>query len=73
MLATRHDIASTLPGCLATGATREQTIERMRTAIALHLDGMRADGEPIPEPIKVGVGDPIQTIALVLRAVSSTP
>ena len=40
-----------LPGCAATGATREQTIARMREAIALHLDGMRADGEPIPEPV----------------------
>jgi predicted RNase H-like HicB family nuclease len=40
-----------LPGCAATGGTREETIERMRGAIALHLDGMRADGEPIPEPV----------------------
>jgi predicted RNase H-like HicB family nuclease len=40
-----------LPGCVVTGATRGETIERMRGAIALHLDGMRADGEPIPEPV----------------------
>jgi predicted RNase H-like HicB family nuclease len=40
-----------LPGCVATGRTREETIERMREAIRLHLDGMRADGEPIPEPV----------------------
>ena len=40
-----------LPGCAATGATREEVVERMRAAIALHLDGMRADGEPIPEPV----------------------
>lgn len=40
-----------LPGCVVTGATREETIERMREAIALHLEGLREDGEPIPEPV----------------------
>lgn len=40
-----------LPGCIATGDTREETIALMREAIALHLDGLRADGEPIPEPV----------------------
>ena len=40
-----------LPGCITTGRTREQTVERMREAIALHLEGLRADGEPIPEPV----------------------
>lgn len=40
-----------LPGCIATGRTREETVERMREAIALHLDGLRADGDPIPEPV----------------------
>ncbi len=40
-----------LPGCIATGTTREQTVERMRDAIALHIEGLRADGEPIPEPV----------------------
>jgi predicted RNase H-like HicB family nuclease len=40
-----------LPGCVATGGTREETVERMREAIALHLEGLRADGEQIPEPV----------------------
>jgi predicted RNase H-like HicB family nuclease len=40
-----------LPGCVVTGDTREETIELMREAIALHLEGLRADGEPIPEPV----------------------
>jgi predicted RNase H-like HicB family nuclease len=39
-----------LPGCVTTGATREEVIARMREAIELHLQGMREDGEPIPEP-----------------------
>ncbi len=39
-----------LPGCIATGRTLELTKRRMREAVALHLRGMREDGEPIPRP-----------------------
>jgi len=39
-----------LQGCVATGATRAEVEERMRDAIRMHLDGMREDGLPIPEP-----------------------
>ncbi|NIO08659.1 MAG: type II toxin-antitoxin system HicB family antitoxin [Deltaproteobacteria bacterium] len=42
-----------LPGCVATGATRQEVEERMRDAIRMHLDGMSADGLPIPEPSAV--------------------
>ena len=38
-----------LPGCVATGATVEETEESIREAIAFHLDGMREDGMPIPQ------------------------
>jgi predicted RNase H-like HicB family nuclease len=40
-----------LPGCVAAGVTREETLELMREAIALHLEGLREDGEPIPPPV----------------------
>ena len=39
-----------LPGCVATGATVEETETLLREAIQLHLDGMREDGLSIPEP-----------------------
>ena len=39
-----------LPGCVATGATVEETEELIREAIELHLAGMREDGAPIPPP-----------------------
>ncbi|MBF6590664.1 MAG: type II toxin-antitoxin system HicB family antitoxin [Ktedonobacterales bacterium] len=39
-----------LPGCVATGDTREEVLANMRRAIALHLEGMRETGEPIPAP-----------------------
>jgi predicted RNase H-like HicB family nuclease len=42
-----------LPGCVATGATVEETESLLREAIALHLAGMREDGLPIPEPSSV--------------------
>lgn len=38
-----------LPGCVATGRTRQEVEERIREAIRMHLEGMRADREPIPE------------------------
>lgn len=39
-----------LPGCVATGATLEETERAIREAIQFHLEGMRDDGVPIPEP-----------------------
>ena len=39
-----------LPGCIATGKTRADVERHIRQAIRFHLDGMREDGEPIPEP-----------------------
>jgi predicted RNase H-like HicB family nuclease len=37
-----------LPGCVATGNTKEETLQRMREAIAMHIEGLREDGLPIP-------------------------
>jgi predicted RNase H-like HicB family nuclease len=39
-----------LPGCASTGQTREDCEKSMQEAIELHLDGLREDGEPIPQP-----------------------
>ena len=39
-----------LPGCAATGPTRDACESQMREAIDFHLDGLRAEGEPIPQP-----------------------
>jgi predicted RNase H-like HicB family nuclease len=39
-----------LPGCVATGKTRDEVEQSMREAIQFHLDGMREDGDPIPVP-----------------------
>ena len=37
-----------LPGCIATGKTRQEVERRMQEAIEFHLDGLKEDGEPIP-------------------------
>jgi predicted RNase H-like HicB family nuclease len=39
-----------LPGCVATGATLQEAEQAIREAIEFHLDGLRADGSPIPPP-----------------------
>jgi predicted RNase H-like HicB family nuclease len=39
-----------LPGCVATGATVQETEREIQEAIKFHLEGLRADGLPIPEP-----------------------
>lgn len=39
-----------IPGCAATGRTPQEARERMEEAIAMHLQGLREDGLPLPEP-----------------------
>jgi len=38
-----------LPGCAATGATREEAEQSMHEAIELHVRGLIEDNIPIPE------------------------
>jgi len=38
-----------LPGCVATGASREEVEERMHEAIELHIHGLIEDGIPVPQ------------------------
>jgi predicted RNase H-like HicB family nuclease len=39
-----------LPGCIAAAPTLEETRELMREAIEFHIEGMRMNGEEVPEP-----------------------
>ena len=39
-----------LPGCIATGSDREETRQRIREAIAFHIEGLREHGERVPAP-----------------------
>ena len=38
-----------LPGCIATGKTREEAEQNMHEAIEMHIQGLLEDGLPIPE------------------------
>jgi predicted RNase H-like HicB family nuclease len=39
-----------LPGCVVTGANIQEVNQQIKEAIAFHLDGLREEGLPIPEP-----------------------
>jgi predicted RNase H-like HicB family nuclease len=39
-----------LPGCVAVGDTLEEVERLMQEAISLHIENIRAHGEPVPEP-----------------------
>ena len=39
-----------LPGCVAVGDDIPQVEQLIRQAIAFHIEGLREDGLPIPEP-----------------------
>lgn len=38
-----------LPGCIATGVTREDAERNMYEAIEMHIEGMQEDNTPIPD------------------------
>ncbi len=39
-----------LPGCIAAADTKEEVLELNQEAIEFHIEGLREDGQPIPEP-----------------------
>jgi predicted RNase H-like HicB family nuclease len=38
-----------LPGCFTHGSTVQKCLEQTAEAIEVHIAGLRADGEPVPE------------------------
>jgi len=45
--------APDLPGCVTSGDSVEETRELMEEAVRLHVESLRAHGEPIPPPSAV--------------------
>jgi predicted RNase H-like HicB family nuclease len=39
-----------LPGCVSGGKTIEETEKNLREAIEFHIDGLKEEGFPVPEP-----------------------
>jgi predicted RNase H-like HicB family nuclease len=50
-----------LPGCVAVGNSRQEVSTLIHEAIEFHIEGLRADGLPVPQPsstvelVEVGV------------------
>lgn len=44
-----------LPGCVAVADTLKEVEELIKGAIEMHIEGMREDGSPIPEPTSTAV------------------
>lgn len=42
-----------LPGCVSTGETLQEVARNIREAIQFHVDGLKEDGLPVPEPSAV--------------------
>jgi len=43
-----------LPGCVAAAESRDEVLGLIREAIEFHLEGLREEGQPIPEPSSSG-------------------
>lgn len=43
-----------LPGCVAAGETREEVVALIQEAIEFHIEGLKKDGNPIPQPTSEG-------------------
>ena len=39
-----------LPGCIAIGGAREQTLRLIEEAVIFHIQGLRAEGLPVSPP-----------------------
>jgi predicted RNase H-like HicB family nuclease len=42
-----------LPGCVATGNTIEAVELEIRQAIRFHIEGLKDDGLPVPQPTSI--------------------
>jgi predicted RNase H-like HicB family nuclease len=39
-----------LPGCIAAGESREEVLQLIQEAIEFHIEGIREQGQSVPEP-----------------------
>lgn len=44
-----------VPGCFSAGATVSEALANAQEALALHFEGLVADGDPLPQPQEVDV------------------
>jgi predicted RNase H-like HicB family nuclease len=39
-----------LPGCVAAGDSRDEVEALIREAVAMHIEALREEGSPVPQP-----------------------
>ena len=39
-----------IPGCVATGTTRDDAEREMKSAVAFHIEGLKSEGIALPKP-----------------------
>lgn len=61
-----------LPGCITEGESIDQALANARDAIAVHLAGLAADGEPIPEEREAPILTQVE-VDLSLPSASQVP
>jgi len=42
--------APDVPDCIAAAQTRDEVVKLIQDAIEFHIEGLKEDGEPVPEP-----------------------
>lgn len=58
--------APDVPGCIATGINRWQTLNRMAEALRVHFEGMVEDGKDIPAAVTRPEDVLVTTVAVVM-------
>ena len=59
-----------LPGCIATGGTRDDVIREIREAMAFHIESLRENGDPVPQPRSTAAVVDVRILRGELDAVS---
>lgn len=52
-----------LPGCVAVGSSRDEVVKLITQGIAFHIEGLRIDGDPVPQPTSTAATVHVETVA----------
>ncbi|WP_419321016.1 type II toxin-antitoxin system HicB family antitoxin [Caulobacter sp. ErkDOM-E] len=63
-----------LPGCVTAGSTLDEARAMAEEALALHLEGLAEDDEPIPEPssLEAVMTDPVNRDGVAILVMAET-
>jgi len=63
-----------LPGCVTAGSTLDEARAMAEEALALHLEGLAEDGEPMPEPssLEAVMNNPVNRDGVAILVMAET-